>query len=153
VNVSYSQLAVHLSSLSKPFNDWSQRHVDQGFSWRAGSVSFRTLAEAGIHEVEIVVIERAIDLAEGAVRAIEVPFEVPDSGEIRIASIADEASVRVPSGKYSLRAEFIEQKGNHPYRVRLVFYRNPRATFRIVLADKTLSPDGDLLTTAVPAGN
>ncbi|MFC0691986.1 competence protein ComJ [Paraburkholderia humisilvae] len=34
--VSYSQLAVFASAFSQPYNDWSDRHVVQGFAWRPG---------------------------------------------------------------------------------------------------------------------
>lgn len=56
VDVSYSQLGVFVAGPLKPFNDWTDKHVAQGFAWRPESVSFRTLVEAGSHSVEISVV-------------------------------------------------------------------------------------------------
>jgi hypothetical protein len=53
LQVSCGQLAVFASSLKQPFNDWSDQHVSQGFAWRPGSVSFRSVVEAGRHSIEI----------------------------------------------------------------------------------------------------
>ena len=43
IDVSYSQIAVFNSELENPFNDWTDQHVLQGFSWREESGSFKTL--------------------------------------------------------------------------------------------------------------
>ena len=55
INLSYSQLCIFLSSLAQPFNDWSDRHFTQGFSWRNGSVSFKSIAESGEHKINLFV--------------------------------------------------------------------------------------------------
>jgi hypothetical protein len=53
IEILYRQIAVFRSRLEHPFNDWTPRHVKQGFSWRPGSVSFATLVESGPHSVEV----------------------------------------------------------------------------------------------------
>lgn len=58
LEVDYNQVAVFSSGLANPFNDWEERHVGQGFSWRPESVSFRTL-ENGPHLIEVVITEHA----------------------------------------------------------------------------------------------
>ena len=40
LDISYSQLVVFQKGMENPFNDWENTHVDQGFAWRPGSVSF-----------------------------------------------------------------------------------------------------------------
>ncbi|MBN9391540.1 MAG: hypothetical protein J0I20_26140 [Chloroflexi bacterium] len=50
--ISYSQLIIFDNELEAPFNDWRPEHVAQGFSWREGSVSFRTLEDNGSMRVE-----------------------------------------------------------------------------------------------------
>jgi hypothetical protein len=55
--VLYSQIAVFDRDLPNAFNTWTQRHVDQGFAWRSGSVSFGTI--------------------EGAVRTLSRSWELP----------------------------------------------------------------------------
>ena len=52
VFVSYSQLSVFDPTLSEPVNNWTSGHVAQGFAWRPGSVSFKSLSESGTHNVE-----------------------------------------------------------------------------------------------------
>ena len=51
VEISHAQLAVFDSTLTAPFNDWTDDHVKQGFAWRPGSVSFMTLDTAGTFHV------------------------------------------------------------------------------------------------------
>lgn len=150
-DVSYSQLAVFHSSLAQPFNDWADRHVSQGFAWRPGSVSFRSIAEAGTHSVEVNVAEHAGAVHPKAVRAVEVPFEVPADGAVEVGSMAETVPLALPAGTYLLRCEFLLPGRGSDHPVRLVFARKDAPRFAIVRADAELSPDGELLTTAQPA--
>ncbi|MEO7590107.1 MAG: competence protein ComJ, partial [Byssovorax sp.] len=86
--VSYSQVSVFTAGLGSPFNDWEQEHVDQGFAWREGSVSFATLEETGTLHCEAVVADPWRPHPE-AERAIRVPFNVAGDGSVEIASISD----------------------------------------------------------------
>ena len=151
IEVSYSQLAVFSATLKQPFNDWSDQHVAQGFSWRPGSVSFRSAAESGPHSVEIIVVDNAGAIENDALRVIEVPFEIPSDGEIEIGSISCTAVMSFPEGKFLLRCEFLSQPNTAGQRVRLTFARKDTPRFAIVRADEQLSPPGELVTTAQPA--
>lgn len=150
-DLSYGQLAIFASSLEKPFNDWTDKHVAQGFSWRPNSVSFRSLIDAGIHHVELNVQDRLGALHPEAVRVIEVPFESPKGGEVEIGSIADTVPISLPSGKFLLRCEFLAAQGKSPQQVRLTFASGETARYAVVLADPALSDFRDLETTAEPA--
>jgi virulence-associated protein VapD len=86
--VSYSQVSVFTAGLDHPFNDWEQEHVDQGFAWREGSVSFATLEEASALHCEAVVADGWRPHPE-AERAIRVPFSVAGGDSVEIASISD----------------------------------------------------------------
>ncbi len=150
-NVSHSQLAVFVSTLQDPFNNWTDRHVEQGFSWRPGSVSFRTLEEAGPHSIDIDVVEHAGQIHPDAVRVVEVPFEIPAGCFVDIGSIAETMPLSLPTGSFLLRCEFLrvsDALGNH---VRLTFANKDTPRFAIIRADSELTADGDLLTTAQPA--
>lgn len=149
--VSYSQLAVFASALSQPFNDWTDQHVAQGFAWRPGSVSFRTVAEASSHLVEIEVVDRLGAVHPDAARAVEVPFEVPADGAIEIGSISETVPVTLPTGSFLLRCEFLRSTGDDGERVRLTFARTDAPRFAVVRADTDLTVRGELLTTAEPA--
>jgi hypothetical protein len=149
--VSYSQLAVFASALSQPFNHWTDQHVAQGFAWRPGSVSFGTLSEAGPHVVDIEVVDRLGAVHPDAMRAIEVPFDVPDDGAIEIGSISETVPVTLPSGSFLLRCEFLRSTGDDAQRVRLTFAKKDAPRFSVVRADPDLTVHGELLTTAEPA--
>lgn len=149
--VSYSQLAVFASVLLQPFNDWTDQHVAQGFAWRPGSVSFRTMAEASSHLVDIEVVDRLGAVHPDAVRAVEVPFEVPADGAIEIGSIAETVPVMIPTGSFLLRCEFLRSIGDDGERVRLTFAKRDAPRFAVVRADPDLTLRGELLTTAEPA--
>lgn len=146
--VSYSQVTVFDHSLERPFNQWTDKHVAQGFSWRPGSAAFRTIAEGGRHLVTV-----AVDIAEdeqphSAVRIIDVPFEVPADGAVEIGSISDSSLLEIPSGLYRLRFECWEPVSGQAARIRLLFTRNANPAFHIVRADPGLSPEEELLLTA-----
>ncbi|MEQ1890560.1 MAG: competence protein ComJ [Alphaproteobacteria bacterium] len=151
VDVTYSQLAVFLSSLQNPFNDWTSKHVDQGFAWRQGSVSFRTLIESGQHYIELVLTHGSVPILYEAIRVIEVPFDICDDGAIEIASIADTVRLSLPCGKYSLRCELLPLRSDGCGQVRLVFSGCQVAEFKIVRADKELVLEGELLKHAEAA--
>lgn len=100
--VSYTQVCIFDPTFDLPFNDWTDAHVAQGFAWRAGSVSFGTLISNGRIELEVRITTSGFRLDENAIRAIAVPFLVPQSGEAEIASIGDSEVVEIPPGEYGL---------------------------------------------------
>lgn len=149
IYLSYSQLCIFHSSLSQPFNDWSDRNFSQGFSWRDGSASFRALVEDGEHQVNLFVEEPVPEIAENVVRAFRVPFDNVD-GNIEIASISDSAPIEVPSGVYSLQVEFlkINQDGLPEVNVRL---NRGNCSFEILKADEEVVIGDELDLEARPA--
>jgi len=151
VDVSYGQLAVFSRALDHPFNDWTDKHLAQGFAWRPGSVSFRTLVEAGPHSIEVTVVDHVNDVDPGTVRAIDVPFQVLADGAIEVAGISDAAVVSLAPGSYLLRCEFLRSAPAAPQRVRLVFSRKDLPRFALVRADASITASGELLTTAQAA--
>lgn len=74
--VSNYQIAVSDTTLERPCNDWRREHVRQGFSWRARSVSFRTL-DILSSPVEVRLSD-ALSLREDSKRTIRVPFRVAE---------------------------------------------------------------------------
>lgn len=104
LEVSYGQIAVFLGTLAEPFNDWSDAHVRQGFSWRPGSVSFATLDQTGSIEIEVQ-SQRLARTATTAERIIQVPFEIDDSGKIELATVAAATTISLEPGRYRLTFE------------------------------------------------
>ncbi len=150
LEISYAQLAIFDSSLAEPFNDWTDAHVRQGFAWRPGSVSFRTLESAGAITVEIF-RSRTLDItASRAVRIIAVPFTVPLSGAIEVASISSGVSLELPPGDYVLTYEHGTANESGMW-ANLYFERVPgEVPPRIVRADPALDPPAPLVMTARP---
>ncbi|MCP5006428.1 MAG: hypothetical protein GY941_21190 [Planctomycetes bacterium] len=147
--LSYSQLCVFMSSLSEPFNNWSDRNYTQGFAWRPGSVSFRALSEEGEYNVNLFINEQVPILPKNCVRAFKVPFENTD-GNIEIGSISDSTSLDIPLGKYSLQVEFYKiQKNLEPEIV--VRLNKEECNFTIMKADEELDVTYDLDLLAQPA--
>jgi Competence protein J (ComJ) len=149
--VSYAQVAVFDSALEKPFNDWTERHIQQGFSWRPGSVSFATIEEAATHLVTIDVADDA-SVSEAAIRVIETPFHVPQNGSIEIASISESFVTDVPFGLYALRFSYFLATALSEPRITFQFIKTNQPSFAILRADPGLSArTGDLLLSASPA--
>ena len=102
IYVSYAQLAVFNVGLDNPFNDWSQRHVQQGFAWRPGSVSFGMLFETGDIALRIIPNDEIEAVGRRSSRAIRVPFEVTPPGRVEIASITESVEIEIEPRAYSL---------------------------------------------------
>ena len=149
--VSYSQVTVFDRSLERPFNQWTDRHVAQGFSWRKGSAAFRTIAESGQYIVTVMVDAPRDELSPGAIRVIDVPFEVPADGVIEIGSISDSSLLEIPPGMYSLRFECCDPMHGENAKSYFAFTRSTTSMFRIVRADPELSAEGELLLTTSAA--
>ena len=145
VDVSYSQIAVFCSSTNQPFNDWTQKHVDQGFAWRKCSVSFRTLVEFGMHSVEVVILDYLPEVSSNVLRAIDVPFDIEKDSDISIASIADSALFGLLHGSYALRCEFLGLDCDGFQKVRLLFARHDIPHFSIAKGDKDVSESVELI--------
>ncbi len=149
IYLSYSQVCFFMSSLAQPFNDWSDRNFSQGFSWRPGSASFRTLVEDGEHKINIFINEPIPKIAENIVRAFVVPFETLD-GNVEIASISDSTPLEIPVGKYSLQVEFLELEDGHTPEINIRM-NNGEPEFSILKADDELIVEGEFDLMAVPA--
>lgn len=149
LSVSHSQVVIFDPSLPRPFNFWTKRHSNQGFAWRPGSVAFRTVAGGGPHLVTVSVMAAAVDVPADAVRVIQVPFEVPPSGKIEVASVPDSKALQIQPGLYQLRFECLN--GKSVPEINLIFTKEDTPTFAILRSDSELSTVGELLLDAEPA--
>lgn len=138
--VSYSQIAVFLRDLENPFNEWTEQQVRQGFAWRPGSVSFRTLQEFGKSRVELIESSFCEFSQDKCVRAIEVPFELPRGKELELASISDSHVIPINPGTFQLRFEAFKDDV-----IRVSFLRNCQPRFKVLLADPELEVPLDFL--------
>jgi len=150
LEISYSQVSVFAAGLVNPFNDWTDQHVAQGFSWRPESVSFLTLDDAGTLVVDV---ERgtAFDTAGSpAPRIIRVPFTVPESGRVEVASISSSASLQIAPGGYELTFEHGRDEGGMWCKLHFKPTDDGLAA-AILRADDQLHAGDELLMEAEPA--
>ena len=145
--VMYSQIAVFNAGLENPFNDWSDAHVAQGFSWREDAVSFRTLADGVVTHVEQKE-DSVLNTSPAARRIISVPFRCT-SGSVEIATIGAGFEVHVAPGDYQLVFQAGEEDDS--YWCSFTFIRDGDAEPSIIVADDDLSPAAELVMSARPA--
>jgi len=149
--VSYSQIAVFDRALERPFNEWTEKHVIQGFSWRPENVAFATVEEGGQHVVEVAIDFDQREPSRDVVRIIDVPFEVPNGGDIEIASISDGLPLNMQPGSYQLRFEYCKPTEARPPKIRFQFKRDDKPVFAVVRTDADRVLAGSLILTASPA--
>jgi hypothetical protein len=149
LTISYAQIAVFHAGLENPFNDWTETHVRQGFSWRPESVSFATLEESGKARIYVNKVEE-LALRSDTVRAIQVPLTVPETKLVEVASITESKVIEIGSGGYALTFETGFDEG-HLMWCAITFQKSNRPIARILRADQELNPPEDLLLSATPA--
>lgn len=146
ITVLYSQVIVCNALMESPYNDWSNEHVAQGFSWRPGSVSFEPAEDGGKCYIELIVNEElAID--ENAERVIIVPFTVLPPGIVELSGIAEYRRLDIPPDTYSLRYETGHRNGDMWCR----FILNTAMSVEPkIIRPGTLSPPNTLCMSAMP---
>lgn len=100
LRLAWSQISVFDANLSDPFNGWNEKHLRQGFAWRAGSVSFRTPLREGTIDVCINLPMTPLVRHE-ATQAIIVPFTTW-AGLVEISTIDSRELIEIPPGRYAL---------------------------------------------------
>ncbi|WP_445371966.1 competence protein ComJ [Methylomonas sp. HW2-6] len=148
--LSYAQVCIFSSLLDQPFNDWSERNVSQGFSWRPGSSSFRTLVEDGDHQINVFIDEPIPPrLQANCIRAFKVPFETVD-GNIEISGISESTPLEISPGQYVLQVEFLQYENNCVPEINIRFNKGD-TDFSILKADEEIDSGSDLDLMAIPA--
>ncbi|WP_309573443.1 competence protein ComJ [Deinococcus sp.] len=144
VVIGYRQIAVFDLTLDAPFNHWTDLHIRQGFTWRPGSVSFRTVTHGGEVAVRVRVADHWSPLAN-ALAQIKVPFTVPLHGQVAVASIADERVLHVMPGEHQLICEAVGGD------ILLTLVPQHTPTFHIHRVGPQATSGEVLITTADPA--
>ena len=140
--ISYNQIAVFNSDLENPFNDWSDAQVDQGFSWRSESVSFKTLLDGVVAHVEFLVCKE-FSAFPTSIRAISVPFSCNSYGEIEVATITGAQHIFLDPGQYQLVFEAGLTGSESWYRISVI--PNGLQKPQILVADSELAPSYPLI--------
>ncbi len=146
-NIFYSQLALFQYGLDNPFNDWNETHVNQGFSWREGSVSFGTLSSDGDCKITVRLTKK-IEIDNDIIRAIVVPFKV-EKGGIEIGSVMETVVIDIPGGNYELL--FTVKRVNSTEYYTFSFMESENTVAIVLKADDELNLPDNLLMEANPA--
>jgi hypothetical protein len=101
VQLYYRQICIFDADLRDPFNDWSDAHTRQGFSWRPGSVSFGTISDSIDYSLTLEIVPEPVQVS-GALCAIAVPFTVPASGRVEVGGVMGGHALQLPPGHYRL---------------------------------------------------
>lgn len=146
--ITHGQICVFDPKLPKPFNDWSEKHVRQGFSWRKGSVSFKTIVDGGM--IDVTVRHKAtIKLSKDSRRSIRVPFTVPQNGLIEVGSISDTRIIEMSPGNVDMFFEtgVIEEKMWASF----TFLPRKSRGAQILVSESAIDTSDPLLMDAEPA--
>lgn len=147
-NILYSQLAIFQYGLENPFNDWNDTHVNQGFAWREGSVSFGTFFDDEECKITVRVSDKK-EVDTDAIRAISVPFYISNKG-IEVGSIMETKAIAIEEGMYELLFT-VQRLENGVGHYSFVFIRNDNPMAKVIKADEELNPPPVLVMNAEPA--
>ena len=88
IEIEYRQICVFNSKLKNPYNDWSEKSVNQGFAYRKGSVSFDTEHD-GIFDLYI---NEIINNNNEIIKEFKLPFVAKN--DIEIGSIINTMKIK-----------------------------------------------------------
>ena len=149
LELSWSQVSLFDANLADPFNDWTEAHLEQGFTWRPGSVSFKVPVRSGPLQVGIDFVD-SLQLMSDAQWAILVPLHTW-GGVIEISTIAQSELIEIPPGQFSL----LYQTGIHDGRAwahfGLLASNGVQVEPRVLRGDDVVHADVELLMQAEPA--
>lgn len=145
----YSFITVYNVNLPNPFNDWTKKHVQQGFSWRPQSVSFGLVNDPIEARVSIFT-EIEIKTKPFAERAILVPFVVTATGQVEITGMDQGVRTELDAGNYALLFE-TGKSGNESAWVDFTFVRQEKVIPMILIRENALNPEEPLLMDAEAA--
>ena len=148
LEISYSQFAVFDPATKHPFNEWTETHVSQGFSWRNESACFRTLAAEGEHEFTTNFHTALPELYPNSVRAILVPMPRLRGEKLEVASMGDSKAFEVPPGVGGLLVQFCPASSNERPSVLLDLISIFSPSFAILRADDDIKNSASLLKNA-----
>jgi hypothetical protein len=151
LSISYHQFAIADAGNDRPFNDWSPQHVVQGFSWRPESACFQTPFEDGAYSFEVLIVSGRASLDHRSTRAIVVPFPERKTDRLEISAIGSSHVLAMPRNCNSILAEFIEDGAGIVPLIKLQFYNEVSAVYRIEKADSDEMANVTILSTAEPA--
>lgn len=122
LDLAWSQVSLFEAGLADPFNDWTEGHLTQGFSWRPGSVSFKVPAKQGRCDVTVELID-VVSVDPDAQWAIVVPFTT-FGGQLEVSTMQADQLIELPSGTFTVLYQTGLYDDGQPW-VRFGFQQTP----------------------------
>lgn len=142
LTVLYTQVVVHLADLPRPGLLWDDEHVDQGFAWSEGIVSFGVPDHDGQCFLRIDLAED-FDLDPKTEWAVQTPFDVTQI--LKIGTIANMRDVVVPNGLYNVVFEALPGTSapieGTAYLLSMKFIKSSEPSFEILKQGLELATD------------
>lgn len=147
VSIDYGQFSVALSTQQTPFPDWRPEHIAQGFALLPGAACFDVLRNTISLLLEIhLESESCGQVCESAIRAVMVPFDVPEGVGVAIVNISTFETLEVPPGEYTLQLE--QWPGEDGIAHGRLLFCAKRRPAQVLRTDDDLTKTMDLLLTA-----
>ena len=145
LEISYCQFAFFGSGVRLPFNDWTPKHIVQGFSWQEHSACFKTIEDNSIHSFRVWLSKKVPNPNANCARALLVPSPAISQLLVEVASIGDGYEFTIPSKPKGMLVEiFPNEKANRPH-IEICLVEEMTRRFEVLKSDQELSPEHPLL--------
>jgi len=120
----YSQVVLFNNTIEYPFSNWSDTHVNQGFVWREGTISFGSLDESDDSLINFI-LRKTNDFEWDIDSKIQIalPFHVLST--IEFGSLFETVEVDLPNALYQIYFEAKEVNNRGIYNITFVQNSNP----------------------------
>lgn len=149
LELSWSQVSLFDASLTDPFNDWTEAHLNQGFSWRPGSVSFKLPTRTGGLDVSVDFIH-SLYIIPDARWAIVVPFH-SWAGVIEVSTMSQSELIEIPPGRFAVLYQTGIRQGRAWAHFGLLALTGEEIEPRVLRGDTVVRADVPVVMEAEPA--
>lgn len=93
--------------IERPFAEWRQDDIDQGFVWMPGSISYSLVGNPLGISISVETCDSCDeDISSQATRIIRLPFDVLDGVDLGLTTIASPDRFSLPGGPYMVQFEY-----------------------------------------------
>lgn len=136
--IEYTQVLVYNKNHPSPGLIWTNEHVQQGFAWSEGLVSFGVPDHDDECRLQVILSDDTELSHVDVIWAVQVPYVVTEP--LQIGTVFDTQEVNIPAGNYNLIFEALKADEEYSYILRLRFVKTKDTAFVI------LKQGGDITT-------
>lgn len=104
MQIVYSQVVLFNNDIEYPFSNWFDTHVNQGFVWREGTISFGSL-DKSCDSLINVILKKTDDFEWDIDSKIQIALPFYVSSTIEFGSLFETVEVDLPKGLYQVYFE------------------------------------------------